>query len=56
MWLNMTVNELEKKHSGYFSGKKMSFNKMESIKQSIFDPYQTDSSLITVQIVGKHFK
>ena len=56
MWLNKTVNKLEKMHNGYFSGKKLPFNKIKSIKQCIFDPYQTDSSLITVKIVGKHFK
>ena len=54
-YLDTFVKQLDKKHIGYFNGKKMPFSKNMSYKQCIFNPYKDDSSLITVQIVGKGF-
>lgn len=54
-YLDTFVKQLDKKHIGYFNGKKVPFNKNMSYKQCIFNPYKDDSSLITVQIVGKGF-
>lgn len=45
------VNQLKNKHMGYFNGKKVPFAKNQSYKQSIFNPYSDDRSVITVQVV-----
>ena len=47
------IENLSKKHKGYFNGKKVPYAKAQSYKQCIFNPFKNDGGMITVQCVGK---